>query len=182
MYGVRYIGYRSTLGGKQKFGRDAKSTKKLCTPNHFYSAFVITTTCDQSHHKREKKEEEVMIELQLSQLRLVCFPLRGHGALHLFTSPGSCLSYLSAINQICFPNFLKLHTRTKWQHKTWKLRDWFCFKNQIGYVWYSTNSHGSLMCMCETFTSMTFAGDEGFLVAGTVVTLYVERDCVPNLR
>ena len=38
------------------------------------------------------------------------------------------------------------------------------------------------MCMCETFTSMTFAGDEGILVAGTVVTLYVERDCVPNLR
>ena len=63
-----------------------------------------------------------------------------------------------------------------------KLTSWGCFKNQRGYVWHSKNSHGSLMCMCETFTSMTFAGDEGFHVAWTVVTLYVERDCVPNLR
>ena len=29
---------------------------------------------------------------------------------------------------------------------------------------------------------MAFPGDEGFFVAGTAVTLYVERDCVPNLR
>ena len=33
--------------------------------------------------------------LQLSQLRLVRLPLRGHGALHLLSSSGSCLSYLS---------------------------------------------------------------------------------------
>ena len=66
---------------------------------------IFTRICnhgkyDQSHHKREKKEEEVMLELQLSQLRLVCFPLRGHGALHLFTSSGSCLSYLSTLKKV----------------------------------------------------------------------------------
>ena len=33
--------------------------------------------------------------MQLSQLRLVRLPLRGHGALHLLSSSGSCLSYLS---------------------------------------------------------------------------------------
>ena len=34
------------------------------------------------------------LELQLSQLRLVRFPLWGHGALHLLSSPGSpCLNF-----------------------------------------------------------------------------------------
>ena len=40
------------------------------------------------------------LELQLSQLRLVCLPLRGHGALHLLSSPGPpCLNFHNLKNK-----------------------------------------------------------------------------------
>ena len=57
-----------------------------------------------------KEEEEVILELQLSELCLVCFSLRGDGALHLLTSSGSSSVLSFTPKQISLPILKAVHT------------------------------------------------------------------------
>lgn len=121
-----------------------------------------------------KEREGANGTTQLSQLRLVRLPLRGHGALHLLTSSGSCLSYLSA--QIC--SFFNLHFKSYTPGQNGKMAckrqnklGFFCVsKNRLGFA--ALNNVPCWLDPCEIFVNMTFH-----------LTLCVERYCdIPNLQ
>ena len=75
----------------------AESGFALSPPSSCTESAISAT--GQIQRRRRKRRRAYLswltcLELQLSQLRLVCLPLRGHGALHLLSSPGTpCLNF-----------------------------------------------------------------------------------------
>ena len=74
----------------------AESGFALSPPSSCTESAISATGQIQRRRRRRRSYLSWLtcLELQLSQLRLVCLPLRGHGALHLLSSPGApCLNF-----------------------------------------------------------------------------------------
>ena len=74
----------------------AESGSALSPPSSCTESAISAT----GQIQRRRRIWLTCLELQLSQLRLVCLPLRGHGALHLLSSPGPpCLNFHNLKNK-----------------------------------------------------------------------------------